>query len=39
MKRTLKRKTKQPHTSVPNYGMNKVITKIDKLLKIWENRR
>jgi hypothetical protein len=38
MKWTLKRKTKEPQTTVPNMGF-KVIDKIDKALNTLEKRR
>lgn len=36
LKRTKKRKTKEPHTKVADMGMNKVISKLDKLIKTLE---
>nr|WP_318281069.1 hypothetical protein [Paenibacillus bovis] len=38
LKRTKKRKTTQPHTKVVNFGFDKTIHKIDKAIKIIEQR-
>jgi hypothetical protein len=40
MKRTKKRKTKEPVTKIPtNMGLDKILAKIDRAIKILENRR
>ena len=39
LKRTKKRKTKEPYTKIPIMGLNKILSRIDNAIKILENRR
>ena len=38
LKRTKKRKTTQPHTKVPDFGMRKTLTKIDRAISILDRK-
>jgi len=39
LKRTIKRKSKEPHTKISDMGLNKLLTKIDRAVKTLDNRR
>ena len=39
LKRTSKRLTNQPHTTISNFGQNTVVEKIDKAIKILDNKK
>ena len=39
LKRSIKRKTTQPHTKVPNFGFGKTIEKIEKAIRLLDNKK